>query len=89
MGNFIFETFQEFDNHFFESKVNESINTVFDVNKNQVVLNRDSECMSMSVGNIHYLVDIKEYVLSVNNEILKTLTFYKSINNDYLYIVTD
>ena len=87
MGNYIFETFQGFDNHFFESKVNESIDMVFGVNKNQVVLTRDSKCMNMLVDKMSYLVDIKEYTLSVNNEIYQTLTFYKSVNNDYLYII--
>ena len=90
MINLNFETFERFDNLFLNKKIKEMLDFVFESNKDKVdlemILTRDSSELSMAVNGNNYIVDIKKYDFLYNNEVVETMTCYKSVNNDYLYI---
>lgn len=90
MINLNFETFERFDNLFLNKKIKEMLDFVFESNKDKVdfemILTRDSSELSMAVNGNNYIVDIKKYDFLYNNKVVETMTCYKSVNNDYLYI---
>jgi hypothetical protein len=89
MKNLNFETFERFDNLFFNEKIKEMTDFVLESNKDKVdmemILMRDSS-LEMNANGNDYIVDINEYHFLYNNEVVEIMTCYKSINNDYLYI---
>lgn len=87
-----FETFMKFDNNFLSNKIKEFYKKILidfsDINS-EVKKTRFSQNIHMSVSDNKFIVDVHEFKYLTEMKEIASLTYYKSINNDYLYISSE
>jgi hypothetical protein len=87
-----FETFEKFDDNFFNDKIkefNQKILNKFSDKKVEIRKFRFSQNISMSVSSCNFMVDIHEFKYLLEMKEISSITCYKSIDNNYLYISSE
>ncbi len=90
-NNICEESFNKFEDSFYEAKVKNTINRLLLINDNlniEVKLERDLKDIELNCSGLHYQIDIKEYFFINNSKNIIFLECHKSTHNDYYSIKT-